>query len=77
MCTRWNMPGGPRTMILFSTAGSLGPGNPFERERWCRTQNGPQKQTVVIPKPPRVEPYYAACAIVDQHNGFRQDSLRL
>ena len=36
-----------------------------------------QKETIVVPQPSFVEEYYDTCAIVDQHNRSRQDSLRL
>ena len=62
---------------FISTAGSVGKGTPFERERWRQTQDGPQKQLILVPQPSLVELCYAACAIIDQHNRCRQDSLRL
>jgi len=61
------------------TAGSLGRGTPYTRERWRQvTPDGePELVEFTIPQPKAAEIYYNCCASIDRHNRCRQDDLML
>ena len=66
---------------FISTAGTLSEGTPYTRCRWRqvnRVPNAPPEKVIMTIKQPQIaEVYYSTCGMIDRHNRYRQDDLRI
>jgi hypothetical protein len=64
----------------FIASGSyLAEGTGFVRQRWRQVEldRRPEKVELTVPQPLEAEVYYNTCAVIDQHNRDRKDTLML
>jgi hypothetical protein len=81
--------GTPRLMVFLwmdrdrryfiASGSSLGEDTPFVSQRWRQIMAGrsPEKVELTVPQPLAAEVYYTTCAVIDQHNRDRQDTLMI
>jgi hypothetical protein len=66
---------------FISTTSLLEAGRPYSRFRWRQLGQDPNAEPenveVEVPQPLASEIYYDVCAVIDQHNRHRQDTLNL
>jgi Transposase IS4 len=64
---------------FIASGSSLAEGTPFIRQRWRQLviDRSPTKVELTVPQPLAAEVYYTTCAVIDQHNRDRQDTLMI
>lgn len=66
---------------FISNCSSLAEGRPHVRQRWRQVDVDDEAEAsrveLVVPTPKACEVYYTTCAVIDQHNRHRQDTLKL